>query len=108
MAKDLLQSIEAAEADYTAILISALRRCAGGTWGLFGHNEAQLGVRHQSVEAETLRELGEDICAMRARAGMDRFDLHDAFEAARGRPGNSNAVGEPKQAKEWLARLGVT
>ncbi len=108
MAKDLALSIQAAEADYTATLIAALRRCAAGTWGLFGHNDAPEGGRYKSAEAEKLRELGEDICAMRARAGLDRFALHDAFEAARGRPGNSNAVGEPKQAKEWLARLGQT
>ena len=44
---------------------------------------------------------------MRETLGLERFPLHEQFEAARG-PVPSTAPGEPKQAKAWLERLGKT
>jgi len=38
--------------------------------------------------------------------GLEGFDLHQEFLAARGKPA-ADAVGEPKQAKAWLERLGA-
>ena len=43
---------------------------------------------------------------MRDTLGLEPFDLHPAFLAARGKPA-ADAVGEPKQAKAWLERLGA-
>ena len=53
-----------------------------------------------------LDELAQEIDAMRDTLGLEPFDLHPAFLAARGKPA-ADAVGEPKQAKAWLERLGA-
>jgi hypothetical protein len=50
--------------------------------------------------------MADEIDAMRDALGLDPFDLHRDFMAARG-PVSADAVGEPKQARAWLDRLGV-
>lgn len=90
------------ERDYNIVLEKALRDCAGGKWGLFGHNE-HLHSHGIPAELGELRELADAIDRLRARLGEDPFPLHRAFEAARGRVG-ANAPGEPKQARAWLER----
>jgi len=92
------------EAKYRTLLIAALRRTAGGTWGLFGH---QRDRRTEAAVAPVLAELAEtaaEIDLIRARFDMPPFTLHPEFLAARG-PVGPAAVGEPKQALAWLARL---
>ena len=51
-----------------------------------------------------LTDLGEAIDDARDQLGMEPFALHQEFLAARG-PVSPQAVGEPKQAQAWLARL---
>jgi len=93
------------EAEYRSRLVGALRKCAAGRWGLFGHNE-HLSPRATAPDVvEDLFDVGRTIDAMRARAGMEPFPLHARFGASRG-PAPANAVGEPKQAQAWLAELG--
>src|SRR5579859_4871928 len=88
------------EAEYRANLVRALRKCAGGQWGLFGHNE------HLTLKAPLpdvvrgLIDLARDIDALRRRAGLEPFALHERFLVSRGRQ-SANAPGEPKQAQEW-------
>ena len=94
------------EAEYIAALIAALRVTAAGKWGLFDHT-ADRAARAAAVPViEELSELGEAIEKMREQLGLPSFDLHPKFLAARGKP-DSQAVGEPKQAQAWLARLGA-
>ena len=92
------------EADYRTALITALQATAKGRWGLFGH-QGKKGETAASVATVTaLIELGETIDALRETLGLDPYALHAEFIAARG-PVRSDAVGEPKQALAWLARL---
>jgi hypothetical protein len=92
------------EAEYRSKLIAALRECASGRWGLFGHND-HLSRKAPVVEAvQELEELGRDLDALRARIDLGPFPLHERFLAVRG-PVGPNAVGEPKQAQAWLAEL---
>lgn len=94
-----------AEADYQALLLAALNRCAGGVWGLFEHNWKDRAQRANFAEdVEALTGLAAGINAMRKALFIEPFTLHDEFLAARG-PVSSSAVGEPKQAKAWLERL---
>lgn len=94
-----------AEADYRALLLAALNRCAGGVWGLFEHNWKDRAQRANFAEdVATLSELAEAINKMRATLFIEPFTLHDEFMAARG-PVSSSAMGEPKQARAWLAKL---
>ncbi len=104
MAKDLAASIEDAEAEYRTLLVAALEHCARGRWGLFGQN----AYPEQSADADALLTLGAEIATLRERAGLDRFDLHEAFVTARGRPCHSNALGEARLATEWLERLSAS
>lgn len=94
-----------AEADYHALFLAALTRCAAGQWGLFEHNWKDRAQRAAFADdVATLDELADAINAMRATLFIEPFDLHREFLAARG-PVSSSAVGEPKQAQAWLNRM---
>lgn len=93
------------EAEYRAVLIAALERTAEGVWGLFGHNADRNMQAKAAPDLERLGELAEGIGDARERLGLEPFDLHREFLAARGKPRSPSAVGEPKQAKAWLDRL---
>ena len=99
----LAQQLDELERDYRTVLIKALADCAGGRWGLFGHNE-HLHSYGVPAELAELRDLAVAINRVRARIGEAPFALHEEFEAARGRQ-SANDLGEPKQARAWLQRL---
>lgn len=99
----LSQQVDELEGEYRAVLMKALTDCAGGRWGLFGHNEHLHTYESPSGLGE-LRELAQAINRLRARTGEGPFPLHEEFEAARGRA-DANAPGEPKQARAWLQQL---
>jgi hypothetical protein len=94
------------EADYRLALVAALRVTAGGIWGLFGHNQDRAARLRAEPVLRRLDELAEEIDGARAQLGMEPFDLHREFLAGRG-PAPADAVGEPKQARAWLERLGA-
>ena len=88
------------ERDYRALLTEALVECAGGSWGLFGHNEHIHESRNSRGVGE-LRNLAQLINRLRERLGDGPFPLHEDFESSRGWA-DANAPGEPKQAEAWL------
>lgn len=92
------------EADYTAALIEALKATAAGKWGLFDHKPERLARAAAAPVIAYLSDMGEAINAARDGLDMEPFALHREFLAARG-PVSPQAVGEPKQAAAWLARL---
>lgn len=92
------------EAEYRAKLVAALKEAAAGKWGLFGHNEHLFRKAALPTVVAELRDLGEEIDAMRDRLMLEPFALHAEFMASRGRV-SAQAVGEPKQARAWLERL---
>ncbi|MET0238878.1 MAG: hypothetical protein ABW184_03180 [Sphingobium sp.] len=94
------------EAEYLDALITALRTTAAGSWGLFDHNNDKLARAKAAPVVANLTELGETIDEMREQLAMEPFGLHREFMASRG-PVAPSAVGEPKQARAWLERLGV-
>ncbi|RVT43103.1 hypothetical protein [Sphingobium algorifonticola] len=94
------------ESEYRETLIGALERVASGVWGLFGHRQDRHGIAAYADVIETLDEIGQSVDSMRAQLAMAPFALHRDFMAARG-PVRSDAVGEPKQAQAWLARLAI-
>jgi hypothetical protein len=94
------------EADYLAALTGALEKCAAGSWGLFGHNgKDRAATSKWAPIVGELCDLGQDIDRMRGDLGLEKFALHQQFEASRG-PVAATAPGEPKQARAWLDRLG--
>ncbi|UZK68710.1 hypothetical protein OKW76_11745 [Sphingomonas sp. S1-29] len=92
------------EAEYTAALIAALRTTAAGKWGLFDHQGDRHARAATAPVVEDLTDLADAIDSARDQLGLEPFDLHREFLASRG-PVASQAVGEPKQAQAWLARL---
>lgn len=94
------------EAEYSAVLIAALQKTADGMWGLFDHQVDRHARARVAPVIASLSELGEAIDGLREQLGMAPFELHQTFRTSRG-PVASNAVGEPKQARAWLERLGV-
>lgn len=95
------------EDEYRDALIAALRVTAGGRWGLFDHQNDRSARARTAPVIEQLTDLAQDIDNLRDQLGLEPFDLHLAFMAARG-PVKSDAVGEPKQARLWLEQLGAT
>jgi hypothetical protein len=80
-------------------LVSALRACATGHWGVFGRNGEQWD------EGRALITLGEEISELRKRLGYAQpYDLYERFVAYRRRRG-SNDPGEPKLAQALLDEL---
>ncbi|BBD97774.1 hypothetical protein SAMIE_1012750 [Sphingobium amiense] len=94
------------EADYRDALIAALRATAAGRWGLFGHHADRHARAAAKPALDQLEELADDIDRLREQLGLEPFTLHRQFLAARG-PVAADAVGEPKQAKAWLAQMGA-
>jgi hypothetical protein len=94
------------ETDYREALVAALRTTAGGAWGLFDHQQDRRTRIKLAPVVDGLIETGDAIATLREQLGMEPFALHREFLAARG-PVASSAVGEPKQAQAWLARLGI-
>lgn len=105
------QQLGALEASYRDLLLSALRKCAKGQWGLFAHNEralSQLGAaarsRARDPSVEELLELGSQIERMRHRFGLEAFALHERLIRMRSSH-DSNTLAEPKLAQQWLDEL---
>ena len=94
------------EAEYTEALIAALQTAAAGSWGLFGHNRDRAADARVAPILENLNEIDAAIDAAREQLGIEPFTLHRELLAARG-PVASSAMGEPKQAKAWLEKLGA-
>lgn len=92
------------EAEYTEGLIKALRTTASGKWGLFDHQSDRHARAAIAPVIAALTDLADAINSARDQLGLEPFDLHREFLASRG-PVASQAVGEPKQAQAWLARL---
>jgi hypothetical protein len=97
---------EEMESDYRAALIAALQTTAAGAWGLFDHNKDKAARAKIAPVLANLCDMAEDIDDLRGQLGLEPFALHGEFMAARG-PVPSSAVGEPKQARAWLDRLGA-
>ena len=107
-AEKMEAALAALEAEYRATLTEALKACAAGRPGLFGHNEhIRPGLRARPPVVNELSRLGDEIDRLRKRIGLRPSELRADFEAARGRV-LTDAPGEAKQALAWLKRLEVT
>jgi hypothetical protein len=95
------------EAEYREALIQALRVTASGKWGLFDHNGDRLTRSAVAPTIDHLNEIGAAIDGAREQLAMPPFELQQRFLKARG-PVSAHAVGEPRQAQEWLERLADT
>lgn len=107
------RKLAAAEADFQAMLVVALRDCAAGHWGLLDQNghlpSLPRGMAEQafaSSGAKALFALGGEIEDLRMRLGLaEPFALFARLQELRGRKAE-NDLGEPRLAQAWLDELG--
>jgi len=93
------------EAEFEPLLLSCLRECANGRWGLFGHND-HLDPEHRYwpwPEAQRVLEMAEEVQSLRSESGESN-PLAERFLAFR-RLRGSNVPGEPKLARKFLEEL---
>jgi hypothetical protein len=115
MRASLERRLTTLESEYLALLTAALRQCASGSWGLFGHNDQAIGqlgrfVQNElsSPEARDLLDLGGEIEALRRKLGYaEPFSLHARLIEMRSSVG-ANTPGEPERARKWLAEMEKT
>jgi hypothetical protein len=104
--------LEHLEARFRERLIDALRSCAAGEWGLFGHHDA--GYEHafkrnplppKPPDVVELLALGDEIDAIRSSLGFsDGSELYARLKTYR-RLRKESAPGEPRLAQQFLAEL---
>ena len=95
-------NVRALEQEFADTLLTALKKCASGQWGLFGCYD-RLDIK--SYEAETLLRLGEQISSMRKDLGeTEPFQPYERFLKYRSLK-SPNTHGEPKLAVRFLAEL---
>jgi len=93
------------ESDFEEFLVSLLKECAAGRWGLFGQNDPLDAAKYLYwPEAEALKQRAHQIHALHEASGqpnamVERF-LH--YCALRG----ANVPGEPKLGKALLDEIG--
>jgi hypothetical protein len=112
MRQSLQRRLVSLESEYLMLLKAALKQCASGHWGLFGHNDraiSQLGRPAQenlvSFEARQLLDLGGEIEALRRKlAYAEPFAPHARLTEMRASV-DANTPGEPKRAEQWLKEL---
>lgn len=91
-------NLHALKREFEELLLEALHSCANGRWGLLG----QYPQRYRLKESEQLEALGEKIDALRKElAIVEEFWFYARFQYYCSIQG-SNAVGEPKLAKQFL------
>ena len=98
------QRLDDLENDFRPLLISCLKECQTGRWGLFGQNDSADAAKFLHCEnGKRLREIAHQIRDLRAEFGrsnplVERF-LH--YCSLRG----PNVPGEPKLAKAFLDQI---
>jgi hypothetical protein len=93
------------EAEFRTLLVQALGRCAGGSWGLFGQNAHMEEQAYASSGAQKLDALGSEIALVREELGLaEPFALYAEFKQKRGRK-TQNDLGEARLAGAWLQEL---
>ena len=110
--RKLETSLRQFETEFTVLLVSELRRCAAGEWGLFGQNEnlLQQSAPHllRSLpypQGRKLIKLGQEITALRKDLGnpgeFEPYARYLEYRSLR----SSNTPAEPKLAAQLLAEL---
>jgi hypothetical protein len=94
------------ESEFHPLLLSCLRECARGRWGLFGQNDRldPEGRYSRWPEAKRLKGLAQEIKSIRQEFGQANRSCEQFLQLCSLR--GSNVPGEPKLAAEFLADIG--
>jgi len=94
------------QCEFHSLLISCLKECAEGRWGLFGQHDHLSDADARWFlwpEANRLKQLAEEITAAHEAFGS-RNEVCDRFLALCTQRG-ANILGEPKLAANFLAEI---
>jgi hypothetical protein len=93
------------ETEYKEALLSALRECANGKWGLFGQYKGSLAERFRSESVRKLDEIGKRWKHLAVELGYSEpLRLMKLLEDHRGESGGNN-LGEPRLAQKMLIEI---
>jgi len=101
------KELEALETEFRELLVSCLRQCVAGRWGIFGTYDS-LGADRRYwnwPEADRLRELANSIREMRRDLGEKNAICEEFLRICLLH--RANDPGEPKAAKAFLKSLGL-
>lgn len=101
------QRLDSLEIEFDELLITCLRACAKGRYGLFGQNDTS-EFRFDPLrwdDALRLRELADEIHSARLEFGQPNPVCERFLELCHVR--GANAPGEPKLAKAFLSELKI-
>jgi hypothetical protein len=95
----------AAESEFRPLLLSCLRECAQGRWGLFGQNDhADPEGRYWGwPEAKRLKDLAQEIKLTSLEFGQANEECERFLKLCSLR--GSSVPGEPKLAADFLATI---
>ena len=93
------------ENEFHSLLVSCLRECSQGRWGLFGQNDySDPDARYWGwTDAKRLKKLALEIKSIRQESGEINKRCERFLELCSLR--GSNVPGEPKLAAEFLAEI---
>jgi hypothetical protein len=96
------------EEEFLTLLLSCLRSCAEGRYGLFGQNDHldPEGRYWGWTEAKRLKEMAQEIRSLRLEFGQTNETCERFIKLCSLR--GPNVLGEPKLAAEFLADLSRT
>ena len=96
------------EDEFLTLLLSCLRECAQGRYGLFGQNDHLDPEGHYWgwPEAKQLKNLAREIMSLRMEFGQTNEQCERFIQLCSLR--GPNVPGEPKLAAEFLASLTTT
>jgi hypothetical protein len=109
MSRTVERQLVTLEDQYRELLLSALRECAAGRDGLFGHNDHAIARESPAMRRRLsnpvvgeLLDLGSRIERLRLTLGVtDPFPPHERLMRMRASH-SDNTQGEPKLAQRWL------
>lgn len=103
--KILEAKLEQMENEFRPLLVSCLRECALGRYGLFGQNDHldPEGKYWRWPDAKRLKALAQEIQSIRSGFSRSDKDCERFLQLCSLR--GSNVPGEPKLAAEFLAEL---
>ena len=94
--------LEQLEAEFQPLLMSCLKECARGRYGLFGQNEI-FGRWWPWEEAERLKEIARAIIELKSESGEQATECERLLHYCSLR--GPNLVGEPRLAEQFLNEL---
>ena len=99
------ERLEALEKEFNSLLVSCLRECANGRWGLFAQSDGLESSKYLVwPEAGELKKMAREINSLRSEFGDSNALAKKLIEFCSMR--GENVKGEPRLARQFLTEMG--